>query len=578
MSVSDTMDLAGQARARLGPPWRLLLVGLILMVIGVAVAARVERSGGVDLHDVRFTADDGTVFSGLLYVPKTATADRPAPAILAVHGYINTRETQSAFAIEFARRGYVVLALDQRGHGYSGGAATTKGFGGPEGLAYLRSLDMVDRDQIGLEGHSMGGWAVLAAAAAMPDGYRSMVLEGSSVGAPFAPDGTTAWPRNLAVVFSRYDEFAPLMWGVPSGAAIGESAKLRAAFGTGQPVSAGRVYGDIAAGTGRILHSPPVTHPGDHISVVAVGHAIDWFARTLQGGRPLPATDQIWWWKEGATGMALVGVFVFLLGAFGCLLALPPFAALRGAPVRGSAPADLRWWALLGLTSFIPPITFFLVNFTNPPPLPVSAVFPQQITTWLMIWALGNATLALVLGAILGRSRPEPRKPWGLAALLALATFAVVYGAVVVAGLALVDFRFWVLALKPLSLSQALAALVYLPGFTLFTCVSFRGLAGLLRGRARGAQYAVAVAGLALGFLVLTGGQYVYLFATGRLPAVTQALTLIVAMQFVPVLAALAVLAVYAWRRTDSYLPGALLAGLMATWYMVAGTATHFAG
>nr|QQZ51448.1 hypothetical protein JKL49_10795 [Phenylobacterium glaciei] len=50
------------------------------------------------------------------------------------------------------------------------------------------------------------------------------------------------------------------------------------------------------------------------------------------------------------------------------------------------------------------------------------------------------------------------------------------------------------------------------------------------------------------------------------------------AIQFVPVLAALAVLAVYAWRRTDSYLPGALLAGLMATWYMVAGTATHFAG
>ena len=50
------------------------------------------------------------------------------------------RETQSPFAIEFARRGYVVLALDQRGHGYSGGAATTKGFGGPEGLSYLRSL------------------------------------------------------------------------------------------------------------------------------------------------------------------------------------------------------------------------------------------------------------------------------------------------------------------------------------------------------------------------------------------------------------------------------------------------------
>ncbi|CAN5379774.1 alpha/beta fold hydrolase [soil metagenome] len=566
------------AVAGVRPPWRLLLLGLVLMVIGVAVAARVERSGGVELHDVRFTADDGTVFSGLLYVPKTATQATPAPAILAVHGYINTRETQSAFAIEFARRGYVVLALDQRGHGYSGGAATTKGFGGPEGLAYLRSLAMVDPDQIGLEGHSMGGWTVLAAAAAMPDGYRSMVLEGSSVGAPFARDGTTAWPRNLAVVFSRYDEFAPLMWGVRRGADIGDSAKLRATFGTAQPVVIGKVYGDIAAGTARVLYSPPVTHPGDHISTVAVGHAADWFARTLRGGRPLPASRQVWWWKEGATGVALIGVFVFLLGTFGVLLALPPFAALRGAPVESSDSADLRWWSLLGLTSFVPPITFFLINFTNPPLLPVSAAFPQQITSWLMIWALGNACLALVLGAILGGRRAEGRKPWGIAALLAVATAAIVYGAVAVAGVALVDFRFWVVALKPLSSSQALAALAYLPAFTLFTCVSFRGLTGLLRSCSPRAQYGVAIGGLALGFFVLTGGQYLYLFATGGLPAVTQALTLIVAIQFVPVLAALAVLAVYAWRRTGSYLPGALLAGLMATWYMVAGTATHFAG
>ena len=577
MTATHETDLADRARARLGRPWRLLFLGLILMVIGVTVAARVERSGGVELHDVRFTADDGTIFSGLLYVPRTATAATPAPAILAVHGYINTRETQSAFAIEFARRGYVVLALDQRGHGYSGGAATANGFGGPEGLAYLRSLAMVDRDQIGLEGHSMGGWAVLAAAAAMPEGYRSMVLEGSSVGAPFARDGTTTWPRNLAVVFSRYDEFAPLMWGVPRGADIGDSAKLRATFGTGRPVVAGKVHGDIATGTARVLYSPPVTHPGDHISTLAVGHATDWFARTLRGGRPLPASDQVWWWKEGATGVALVGAFIFLLGTFGALLAMPPFAALRGAPARTSHPADLRWWSLLALTTFVPPLTFFLITFTNPPPLPVSAVFPQQITSWLMIWALGNAGLALLLGAVLGGGRSEPPKRLGLAALLALATVAIVYGAAVVAGLALVDFRFWVLALKPLSPSQALAALAYLPAFTLFTCVSFRGLTGLLRSRPPGAQYGVAVAALALGFLVLTGGQYLYLFVTGGLPAVTQALTLIVAIQFVPVLAALAVLAVYAWRRTDSYLPGGLLAGLMATWYMVAGTATHFA-
>ena len=51
---------------------------------------------------------------------------------------------------------------------------------GPDGLTYLRSLDIVDRANIGLEGHSMGGWAVLIAAAGAPNDYRSVVIEGSS--------------------------------------------------------------------------------------------------------------------------------------------------------------------------------------------------------------------------------------------------------------------------------------------------------------------------------------------------------------------------------------------------------------
>ena len=60
----------------------------------------------------------------------------------------------------------------------------------------------------------MGGWTVLAAAATMPNDYKSMVLEGSSTGKPFAAEGTANWPRNVALVFAQYEEFAALMWGV----------------------------------------------------------------------------------------------------------------------------------------------------------------------------------------------------------------------------------------------------------------------------------------------------------------------------------------------------------------------------
>src|ERR1700745_2524117 len=178
--------------------WSLAIGGLILILAGGVLAHLTQTSGGIQIRDIRFTGAKGNVMSALLYIPANATAQTPAPGILAVHGYINSRETQDGFAIEFARRGYVVVALDQTGHGYSDPPAFAHGFGGPDGLTYLRSLPYVDKNNIGLEGHSMGGWTGLAAAAAMPDGYKSLVLEGSSTGKPFAAEGTPTWPHNLA--------------------------------------------------------------------------------------------------------------------------------------------------------------------------------------------------------------------------------------------------------------------------------------------------------------------------------------------------------------------------------------------
>jgi cephalosporin-C deacetylase-like acetyl esterase len=90
----------------------LFVIGWLLVLAGSWAAHAVQTAGGVEVRDVRFVGTSGTRMSGLLYLPKTATARTPAPGILAVHGYINSRETQSGFAIEFARRGYVVLALD----------------------------------------------------------------------------------------------------------------------------------------------------------------------------------------------------------------------------------------------------------------------------------------------------------------------------------------------------------------------------------------------------------------------------------------------------------------------------------
>jgi hypothetical protein len=54
-------------------------------------------------------------------------------------------------------------------------------------------------------------------------------------------------------------------------------------------------------------------------------------------------------------------------------------------------------------------------------------------------------------------------------------------------------------------------------------------------------------------------------------------LSTIIGIQFIPLLAAVAVISTFTWRRTGMSLPGALICGLLVTWYVVAGTATQAA-
>jgi dipeptidyl aminopeptidase/acylaminoacyl peptidase len=85
--------------------WSLAILGVVLILTGGLLAHFTQTSGGIRIQDVRFTGAKGNTMSALLYIPPNATPQIPAPGILAVHGYINSRETQDGFAIEFARRG-----------------------------------------------------------------------------------------------------------------------------------------------------------------------------------------------------------------------------------------------------------------------------------------------------------------------------------------------------------------------------------------------------------------------------------------------------------------------------------------
>ncbi len=556
------------------------VLGWLAVLLGGLLAHCIQTSGGVRIQDVRFTGVNGKPMSALLYIPPNATAKTPAPGILAVHGYINSRETQSGFAIEYARRGYVVLALDQTGHGYSAAPAFADGFGGPAGLKYLRSLDIVDTGNIGLEGHSMGGGSVLAAALAYPDGYKSVVLEGSATRTLFSPPGDAKFPRNLAVVFSKYDEFSQLMWGVPRAVDVTQSPKLLALFDTQEPVVPGQLHGSIEDGTARVLYTPGTTHPGDHLSPEAIGDSIEWFQRTLTGGTPRDRSDQIWWWKEIGTLIAFGGFVAVLLGAFDWLLGLPAFASLRNVAIPARERRDARWWIALALSALVPVLTFYPFLYLGSQALPASKWLPQGITNQIVAWALLNGAITLALGVLFKSGAVRAPSRWGASIAIALGTVAIGYASLLLADYFFkVDFRFWVVALKLLGADRFTTFLIYLVPFTAFFIVAFRALHGFIavRGDSTRRIYASAIVALAGGFALFIVVQYAPLFVAGHLLVPAQALNAIISIQFLPLMSVLAIVSVFTWQRTNHYLPGALISGLFVTWYIVAGTATHVA-
>jgi len=558
----------------------LFILGWVMVLAGGLLAHLVQTSGGTRIIDVRYPGQGGARLSALLYIPATATPAHPAPAVMASHGYINTREMQSPFAIELARRGFVVLAIDMTGHGYSGGSAAAYDGGGPDGLRYLQRLPYVDKTQIGLEGHSMGGVAVVGAALAQSAGYRSMVLEGSTTPEPGQLGaGAPNFPRNVEVVFGRYDEFAPLMWHVAKGSEVGGSAKLETLFGSVGPVAPGRVYGSIAAGDGRLLVIPQITHPLEHVSSQGVGAAVDWFQRTLRGeASPLPSTNQIWPWKELGTLIALVGFVALVLGAFQLLLATRLFAELRRAPEPAAARRGPRWLVAFVLTALIPALTFYPLMNLGFAFLP-SRVFPQWVTNQLLAWALLNGVASVALSFVPGSQRPRFTNHWGKSLMIALASVAAGYLALVVCdALFKIDFRFWVVGLRLLDSRHLLIFLAYVAPFTLAFAATLRAADAQLsipsETPARACLWGAAA--MSAGFVVLLCVQYAALVWSGRLITPKEALSTIIAIQFVPVLAFVGLVGAYTFRRTNSYAPGAAICGLVVTWYIVAGTAIHW--
>ncbi len=118
---------------------------------------------------------DGLNINALVTKPTGEKPNGGWPAVIFVHGYIPptqyvTTEKYIAYVDSLARNGFVVFKIDLRGHGKSEGKAGGGYYGSDyvvdtlNAYAAMQSADFVNKDAVGMWGHSMAGNTLLRSA------------------------------------------------------------------------------------------------------------------------------------------------------------------------------------------------------------------------------------------------------------------------------------------------------------------------------------------------------------------------------------------------------------------------------
>lgn len=149
------MQTVSYNQKRLKNTARVLLVLLAVLVLFTTLQWGIASSwGDIRITRVTFACEGGSEQGGLMFIPKGVSAENPAPAIINYHGRNNSSYNMINWAIEEARRGYIVLNPDVAGtlETTVNPSATTEALA-LSPVRYMNSLDMVK--EISVTGHSM---------------------------------------------------------------------------------------------------------------------------------------------------------------------------------------------------------------------------------------------------------------------------------------------------------------------------------------------------------------------------------------------------------------------------------------
>ena len=585
-----------------------IAIALLLCLISSVGANLFQTNfGQVDYHDMTFVTQSGHELDALLLVPENATAETPAPAIVVSHGWYNNREMQDLNYVEYARRGYVVLAISMYGHGDSEVLPSNTWWddannanGVYDGVKYLADLPFVDQTRIGVTGHSNGALACREAVLQDEKGLIAAALLVSNDAVYTDENGNfynQFGTRDAAIVACQYDEFFHRVDGsAPRDYIHQNTAQSFLHFGADpsglEKRSAGTFYAQIVDGEEaiRAIMNPAITHPWAHFSAEVVAFSVDFFDRVLGAPTTLLPADQIWQWKAAFNALGIVGFFLFVTFLALALLDTAYFAELKTAePVMPwpalEGQAKKRYWRV-NLFSVLLSIPFYFIAFIVGYLVP-SDIWNQGASRIIALWCLLCGLFTLL--TIRSKKYPVDGEERGIriskrklfkSILLALSVVCAAFALVFLSDyLLLTDYRLWCFAtIRAFSAQHIPMILVFLPCWLFYYIVT--GVAGnccnfVQMGKNRWTSVIAQMFFVFLGPAIMILGQYIKFFATGYL--VLDPITGIMGIWLFPIalilpLAALINHVIY--RKTKNPYIGGIIMGIIACILTVTNTLT----
>ena len=393
----------------------LATISLVVIFVFMYIAYGFNSGwNGVSVSDIYYPNSEGGMIHAQLFVPKSASSAEPVPAILNMHGGSDYLQTVSNYSIELARRGYVVLSVDAYGSGssdyVSGNVASNAGGAGGEaksalkmdggaslGIEQLLTYKFVDKENIGLIGHSMGGTFIANAALEYADNVKAIMPWGSgSFVDMMKSHDSSEFSFNVGYINAKCDEMVVFASGEKTSELL-DNEQLKNFVGTTETIVPGNIYGNFADGTARVIYTPNTTHIGNIICKDSIGALISYFEQAMPTGTALSATNQVWMYKELFCVLATVALLVFAISFAFVLLnsrAFSPLISTKPLPEIKSGLAS----KLIGLLICIavPALTLHRVGLWVATK-PASKLLPMNWANNLMWLAVINALILLVV-------------------------------------------------------------------------------------------------------------------------------------------------------------------------------------